>query len=87
MSNDAVSEYYKLKQMVQLTEAEKQALKEREYYLKNQHLFKRCIHCGTIKHISEFYKNPLKKQGIFDYCKVCARKRAKERRWERRYQD
>lgn len=87
MSNDAVSEYYKLKQMVLLTTDEVQALKEREYYLKNQHLFKRCNRCGTIKHISEFYINPLKKQGVFDYCKVCARKRAKERRWKRSYHD
>lgn len=46
----------------------------------NQNLFKRCKGCGTIKHIIEFYKNPLKKQGVFDYCKECAKTRAKQRR-------
>lgn len=41
---------------------------------------KRCKHCNILKPLTEFYKNPLKKQGVFDYCKECAKTRAKQRR-------
>lgn len=40
--------------------------------LKNNSYYKRCNKCGKFKTLSEFYKNPLKKQGVFDYCKKCA---------------
>lgn len=40
--------------------------------LKNNPDYKRCNKCGEYKRLSEFYKNPLKKQGVFDYCKKCA---------------
>lgn len=42
--------------------------------------YKRCKHCNIFKPLREFYKNPLKKQGVFDYCRECARTRAKQRR-------
>ncbi len=48
--------------------------------LKNDPNYKRCTRCGQYKRLTEFYKNPLKKQGVFDYCKKCARERAKQRR-------
>lgn len=35
--------------------------------------YKKCNKCGEYKRLSEFYKNPLKKQGVFDYCKKCAK--------------
>lgn len=42
--------------------------------------YKYCKCCKTFKPLTEFYKNPLKKQGVFDYCKECAKQRAKEGR-------
>lgn len=33
--------------------------------------YKRCSKCGKYKLLTEFYKNPLKKQGVWDYCKQC----------------
>ncbi len=48
--------------------------------LKSNPDYKRCTRCGEYKRLTEFYKNPLKKQGVFDYCKKCARERAKQRR-------
>lgn len=45
--------------------------------------YKRCKRCGNVKHISEFYKNPLKPKGVFDYCKECAKKRQRDLRNER----
>lgn len=33
--------------------------------------YKRCSKCGKYKLLTEFYKNPLKKQGGWDYCKQC----------------
>lgn len=80
LSNNVISEYYKLKRNLILTSDEILALKEREFYFNNQNLFKRCLKCGKIKHISMFYKNPLKKQGVFDTCKACEKERAKLRR-------
>lgn len=67
------------------------AIKERinskkyEMYQRSERLkvnpnYKRCTRCGEYKRLTEFYKNPLKKQGVFDYCKKCARERAKQRR-------
>lgn len=79
-SSDAISEYYKLKRNLILTTDEILVLKERDFYLKHKNLFKRCSKCGKIKHIDMFYKNPLKKQGVFDSCKDCEKKRAKLRR-------
>lgn len=34
--------------------------------------YKRCSKCGKVLKLTEFYKHPLKKQGVFDYCKTCA---------------
>ena len=42
--------------------------------------YKQCKWCGTVKPITEFYKNILKPKGVFDYCKECAIKRQKELR-------
>lgn len=77
---DVISEYQKLKRNIILTPDEVLALKEREFYFKNKNLYKRCKNCGKIKFINEFYKNPLKKQGVFDSCKECEKERAKLRR-------
>lgn len=57
---------------------------QRPRRLKDSNKFKVCNKCGKLKRISSFYKHPLKKQGVFDYCKDCAKKRAKELRRERR---
>jgi hypothetical protein len=57
---------------------------QRPRRLTESNRFKTCKKCGKLKRISSFYKHPLKKQGVFDYCKDCARKRAKELRRERR---
>lgn len=77
---DVISEYQKLKRNIILTPDEVLALKEREFCFKNEKSFKRCKSCGKIKFINEFYKNPLKKQGVFDTCKECEKERAKLRR-------
>ena len=79
-NSDVVSEYYRLKRSLILTPKEILALKERQFYLKHKNLFKCCSKCGKIKHIDMFYKNPLKKQGVFDACKNCEKERAKLRR-------
>lgn len=42
--------------------------------------YKQCKRCGEIKPLTEFYKNILKSKGVFDYCKECAKKRAKQLR-------
>lgn len=40
---------------------------------------KTCAECRTTKHIVEFGKNALAKNGTNWYCKKCAKKRANER--------
>lgn len=45
--------------------------------LKTNPNYKRCKDCGKYKRLTEFYKNTLKKQGVFDYCKQCAKEKAK----------
>lgn len=45
--------------------------------LKDSSKFKVCNKCGKLKRISSFYKHPLKKQGVFDYCKECTKKKAR----------
>ncbi len=77
---DAISEYFKLKNRLMLTDDEISALKNRSYYFRNAHLYKRCRLCGKTKHIDCFYKNPLKKQGRFNECKDCLKKRKKEKK-------
>lgn len=42
--------------------------------------YKQCNCCKQYKRLTEFYKNPLKKQGVFDYCKECAKNKVKQRR-------
>lgn len=60
---------------------------ERKLQKQNDINFKHCKHCKELKPLSDFYKNPLKKQGVFDYCKECGkamrRRRANERNRER----
>lgn len=53
---------------------------ERSIKKANEQHYKCCKHCKNIKPLSEFYKNPIKKQGVFDYCKNCAKALAKKRR-------
>lgn len=45
--------------------------------------YKRCKRCRKVKPLTEFYKNPLKFKGVFDYCKECAKARQKELRDDR----
>lgn len=78
--DDAVTEYFRLKSCLNFTEEEILSLKNRAFYFRNKHLYKRCRLCGKIKHIDCFYKNPLKKQGRFDECKECLKKRKKEKK-------
>ena len=35
--------------------------------------YKRCSRCGEVLKLKEFYRNPLKSLGVFDYCKACAK--------------
>lgn len=44
--------------------------KKNEKYRFNPN-YKRCCKCGEYKLLTEFYRNPLKKQGVWDYCKHC----------------
>lgn len=76
----AISEYCNLLHKLALTDEEVSALKNRAYYFKNKHLYKRCRLCGEIKHIDCFYKNPLKKQKCFDECKECLKQRKKNKK-------
>lgn len=63
---------------------EKSPFAQRPRRLAESNRFKVCKKCGKLKRISSFYKHALKKDGVFDYCKDCAKKRAKELRRERR---
>lgn len=81
---NAVAEYFKQKSNLILTKEEVISWKSYLHYSKYKTLYKRCTRCNQIKHISEFYKNPLKKQGVFDYCKECAKRRKYELDRERK---
>lgn len=35
-------------------------------------LYKQCSKCGRVLPLESFYKNAIKKKGVFDYCKECA---------------
>ena len=54
--------------------------KAREKKLKYDPNYKQCKRCGKVKKLSEFYKNPIKSKGVFDYCKECAKSRQRELR-------
>ena len=41
------------------------------YFDKHGYRIKKCKICGEYKRLSAFYKNPLKKFGRFDECKLC----------------
>lgn len=41
--------------------------------------YKKCKKCGKILKLDKFYKNPLKRQGVFDECKECIKVRKKEK--------
>lgn len=77
---NVIKEILDLKSRLILTNDEILALQERAFYYRNKHLFKRCRLCGKIKPLSAFYKNPLKKQGVFDECKECLKKRKQEKK-------
>jgi hypothetical protein len=36
-------------------------------------LYKQCSKCGKVLPIESFYKNAIKKKGVFDYCKECSK--------------
>lgn len=69
---------YVVEVMTSLEAIERKLQKVNE--IQNNPNYKYCKHCHTYKPLTEFYKNPLKKQGVFDYCKECAKTRAKQRR-------
>jgi len=85
--SSAVNEFYKLKNRIEfLSDEELERWNNYSYYMKHRQEFKKCNKCNKILPLKEFYKNPLKKQGVFDYCKACAilmdmarRKKKKER--------
>ena len=85
--SSAINEFYKLKNKIEfLSDEELERWNNYSYYMKHRQEFKKCNKCNKILPLKEFYKNPMKKQGVFDYCKACAclkqmqhRKNAKER--------
>lgn len=79
-NKNAFTEYINLVRMINLTKQDIINLREREYYINNKHLFKRCKNCKQIKHKDLFYKNPLKKQGVFDECKECIKEKTRQKR-------
>ena len=42
--------------------------------------YKRCSRCGQVLKLEAFYKHPLRKMGVFDYCKACAKLREMQNR-------
>ena len=48
-----------------------------EKLFKSNPNYKKCNICGKYKRLTDFYKNPIKKQGVFDYCKECTKKLVK----------
>lgn len=79
----AINEYFNLLQQLALTAEEHKNYLEWQYYNKHPYLFKRCKTCGRIKKIEEFYKNVMKKQGVFDECKECVKARSKRQRMKK----
>lgn len=76
---DAVSEIYKLKKLLTLTGPEIQNWERYINYCrqnKNATKYKRCNICGKIKSLDKFYTNILKKFGVSDRCKECAKVQA-----------
>ena len=70
----------------EISKFRREVLPEYERYLKeldeqkkaNEKLgtvVKQCRICGKYKVLSDFYKNPLKRLGRFDECKICLKKR------------
>lgn len=78
--SSAINEFHNLVQKLALTPEEQKNYLEWEYYNSHKNSFKCCKTCGKIKPLSEFYKNVLKKQGVFDECKECVRARTKRQR-------
>lgn len=80
-----VIEKYIIEIETMLKVEERKNKKNYEMYKRFQHLkadpnYKQCSCCKQYKRLTEFYKNPLKKQGVFDYCKECAKTKVKQRR-------
>ncbi len=76
--NDAVSEYFKLKARLSLTQDEKerftQALNKNKRLVIVSGEVKRCSKCGLVKPLRDFYTNGKKLDGSIKYhgmCKVC----------------
>lgn len=70
----ALLEKQREEQTKQLIEYQKQQLQKRIASGK----YKKCKTCGKVLKLDNFYKNPLKRQGVFDECKECTKKRQKE---------
>ena len=75
--DDAVSEYYKLKARLSLTQEEKEnfrlAMNKKTQVIITGEV-KRCSKCGLIKPLRDFYTNGQKLDGTYKYhgmCKVC----------------
>ena len=68
----------KKEQEKQVLKEQKRIERERQKQLRQEQKkldsgkYKRCNTCGQVLKLTEFYKHPLKKQGVFDYCKTCA---------------
>ena len=85
--DDAVSEYFKLKARLSLTQDEKERFKQA--LNKNKRLIivsgevKRCSKCGLVKPLRDFYINGYNKDGSPRYhgaCRICRNEYDKSRK-------
>ena len=71
---------YDLISQLVLNEQEQKSWDLYQEFTRNRAGFKQCKRCGKFKRIVDFYRNPLKRQGVFDVCKDCCIKEQALRR-------
>ncbi len=71
MTKEEEIENFRREVLPEYQEILKQEKLNNPYFDKHGYRIKRCRICGKLKRLSAFYKNPLKKFGRFDECKLC----------------
>jgi hypothetical protein len=66
---------------------EKSPFAQRPRRLTKSNRFKTCKKCGKLKRVTSFYKRTDTTDGLFSICKLCARRRGKELRREKKRQN
>lgn len=78
MTKEEEIENFRREVLPEYQEILKQEKVNNPYFDKHGYRIKKCRICGEYKRLSAFYKNPLKKFGRFDECKLCLKKRRQD---------